>query len=120
MKLENQLHRFFHNFKNGIKTTSLFLKIKVFFIFYRKFLFPSIILNAFLIFMKNPAEATLLLKLFLFGALFAWFRLTPEDDKLIFFRNFGISPRFLLAGCFTAEFILTAVSYKFFRLLYGF
>ncbi|SFN48633.1 hypothetical protein SAMN05660413_01277 [Salegentibacter flavus] len=98
----------------------MILKIRVFFIFYRKFLFPSLILNAFLVFMKNPAEVTLLLKFFLFTGLFAWFRFTPEDDKLIFFRNFGISPRFLLAGCLIAEFILTAVSYKFFRLLYGF
>lgn len=94
------------------KVRKFLFKLKLCFSFYRKLLFISIGLTILLLFLNNPLEATLFIKICLLGLLFLNYHFLEAKDKLLFYKNFSITPLFLFAICIFYDFLLSLVLYK--------
>jgi len=83
------------------------------FLFYRKFLLTGLLLTLGFLLLKMPLSLIITLKFLFFGILFVSHFEPSLKQKLIFYKNFGISPAllfltsFILDTIFTTLFVLT-------------
>lgn len=100
-----------------ISLKSIFLKARVGFHFYKKLAITSAGLTILLIFLRNPIEATLLIKMVFLALVFAWFKFFDPNDKLLFYKNFGITPESLFIYNAFLDFLLSVFLYKLANLI---
>ena len=96
---------------------NVFLKARVGFHFYKKLWISSAGLNLLLIFLQNPIESTLLIKIFLIGLIFAEYKYLDTNNKLLFYKNFGITPLNLFIYTVFLDLVLSILMYKIINLI---
>ncbi|QYA24093.1 hypothetical protein G3I01_00740 [Gramella sp. MT6] len=94
------------------KIRDLLFRLKLCFSFYKKLLVISAGLTILLLFLRNPLDATLIIKICLLGFLFLNYHFLEAKDKLLFYKNFSITPVFLFSICIFYDFLLSLVLYK--------
>jgi len=77
--------------------------------FYKKFLFTCLLLTFGFLFLKMPLSLIIALKFLFFGILFASYRAPSLNQKLIFYKNFGISPILMFFISFFFDTVLTII-----------
>lgn len=87
-------------------------KFKMGFYFYKDFILISLLLTAFMSFLGNVIEVILLVKFFLLCLIFLENRFFSSNDRLIFYKNFGLTPRFLFISVFIMDFFTSVVIFK--------
>lgn len=91
----------------------LFLfKFKLGYYYYKNFIVISLLLTTFLTFLGNVMEVILLVKLFLLSLIFLENRFLSSKDRWLFYKNFGITPRFLFISVFILDFFISVVIFK--------
>lgn len=88
------------------------LKIKLSSYFYKPLVLISILLTVLLSFMDNIMELILLVKLFLLSLIFLENQFFNSKDRLLFYKNFGITPRFLFITVFLMDFFVSLFVFK--------
>lgn len=95
-----------------IQLKNFLFRIKLSFLFYRKLIISSAVLTLILIFFENPLELIFLVKIFLIGLIFLNFRFFEAKDKLLFYKNFGITRMFLFGYTVFLDLALTVLLFK--------
>ena len=90
----------------------MYFKTGLSFLFYRKFILISGILTVFLVLLSTPLEAIILIKFCLLGFIFLDYRFIQSSDKLLFYKNFGITPSFLFVFTSVTDFLLSVFLFK--------
>lgn len=92
--------------------SNFLFRLKLSFHFYRKLMISSACLTLILIFLGNVLEVIFLVKIFIIGLIFLHKRFLEAKDSLLFYKNFGISPLFLVTSCILTDLILSLILYK--------
>lgn len=94
----------------------LLFQLDLIFHFYRKLILSSLGLSIILGFLSYPIEAVIALKILLIGAVFLYFQFIEADDKLLFYKNFRLTPFLMFWCCIFFDSILSILIFKIFNL----
>lgn len=85
-------------------------KFKLAFLFYKKFLTISVLINLVIKFTGPSNQALFAGKIILIGGLYFYYRFLEKDDLLFFYKNFGITPEGLFFRTFLLDIAVTAIT----------
>lgn len=83
--------------------------------FYRQFLIFGLLVTGLILVLKMNLFFGLMMKLVLFATLFAAYFETGRRNKLIFYKNFGISPIVLFLFSYFIDAVLTLIPILIFK-----
>jgi len=86
----------------------MLLKLHLIWIFYKKFILASLLLNLVFIFLDIPIAYAIASKFFIFGIILSWLKMKNEKTAFVFYQNLGLSVKFLTGMvCFIDCILLT-------------
>ena len=91
------------------------LKLKLISLYYRLLIIPSLLLTASMLIFGLPMEPILAVKIFFITLIFLENRFLSAKDRFLFYKNFGISTRFMAISIFLFDFIFSVLIFKIFN-----
>jgi len=91
-----------------------FFRLELAFHFYKRIGLSSFGLSIILSFLRYPLEAILAIKVFLIGLVFLYYHFVESEDKLLFYKNFGLTTLAIFAYSIFFDSILSITIFKIF------
>lgn len=89
-------------------------KLRSVFLFYRKFLISSVLVNLLLLFIGIVLPVSVAIKAMFFGWLMIIYLTSRLRDKLTFYHNLSISTYYLFSAAFIFDLLLLIITYLIF------
>tara|TARA_B100000929_G_scaffold267859_1_gene236343 strand:- start:1335 stop:1634 length:300 start_codon:yes stop_codon:yes gene_type:complete len=89
-------------------------RLELTFHFYKRIGISSFALSIILGFLRYPIEAILAIKIFLIGLVFLYYHFVESKDRLLFYKNFGLTTLAVFAYCIFFDSILSITIFKIF------